>query len=73
MLLPKFTKKGVILVTCHSVHEAEQLYKAGATYVILPHYLGAYHATEMIAQFEKHPRIFVKARKIQKEQMARHH
>lgn len=68
----KHTTDGAILVTCRTVEEAERLYEAGATYVILSHYLGAYHATQMIEVYDVDPEVFIRNRAIQQEQISRH-
>lgn len=68
----KNNKDGIILMTCHSAHDAKMLYDEGATYVILPHYLGAYHATQMIHVYEENPDIFFQERKVQEDQMKKH-
>ncbi|MCA9371765.1 cation:proton antiporter [Candidatus Woesebacteria bacterium] len=44
-------RKAIILVISHNAQEARTLYEVGATYVIMPHYLGAQHAVKII---EKH-------------------
>lgn len=41
----------IIIVVSHDIEDAEALYKKGATYVIIPHYLGARFATNMISKF----------------------
>jgi Kef-type K+ transport system membrane component KefB/Trk K+ transport system NAD-binding subunit len=41
-------KSAVIIVIAHSIAHAETLYTAGATYVILPHFLGGAHTAAMI-------------------------
>lgn len=38
----------IIIVRAREIHEARALYKLGATYVVMPHYLGAKYATAMI-------------------------
>ncbi len=63
---------GVLLIMSHSVMDAKKLYEEGATYVILPHYLGAYHATQMISNCKENPEVFEKAREIQKKQIIKH-
>lgn len=68
----KVQSDGIILLTCRTIEEAERLYEAGATYVILSHYLGAYHATQMIDVYELDPEVFLRARDIQKQQAAKH-
>lgn len=46
----KRNKKGIIMVISHDVAHAKALYLAGASYVIMPHYLGAHHAALLIAK-----------------------
>ncbi|MGM5482264.1 MAG: cation:proton antiporter [Nanobdellota archaeon] len=41
-------KKCVISVVSHQINEAERLYEEGATYVIMPHFLGGKHFSTMI-------------------------
>lgn len=41
-------KKTVISVVSHQIDEAERLYEAGATYVIMPHFLGGKHFSTML-------------------------
>jgi hypothetical protein len=60
------------MAVCHHVDDAEKLYQAGATYVILPHYLGAYHATQIISTMDTDPDIFKKERIIQQKQINQH-
>ena len=43
-------KKAIILLVSHSIDEATELYKRGATYVILPHFLGGNQASKMIRE-----------------------
>lgn len=41
----------IIIVISHDAEDTEELYEKGATYVIMPHYLGARFATNMIGKF----------------------
>ena len=41
-------KKVIIMAISHQVEEASELYKQGATYVIMPHFLGGHHASQLI-------------------------
>ena len=41
-------KKAIVIVRAREMEDAKQLYELGATYVIMPHYLGAKYATNMI-------------------------
>ncbi len=55
MTLLKYYRKvnpsGIIILISHDVSEAKHLYLAGATYVVVPHNLGAHHAAKMVAQY----------------------
>lgn len=53
---------GVIMPLSHQVSEARSLYLEGATYVIMPHFLGAEHASAMLAKFHDDPESLEKAR-----------
>lgn len=44
-------KKAKVIVTASRVDEALKLYKQGADYVILPHFLGGEHVAQMISDF----------------------
>jgi Kef-type K+ transport system membrane component KefB len=53
LLLVQYYRKvnadGIIIVIAHEVKHAQDLYLAGATYVIMPHFLGAHHGSRLIA------------------------
>lgn len=55
-------KKAIILVISQDVSEAQELYDNGASYVIMPHYLGAMYAVSMMERYELDPHEFTKAR-----------
>ncbi|MCX7997105.1 MAG: cation:proton antiporter [Patescibacteria group bacterium] len=42
--------KAIVIVLAHDASEAKELYARGATYVIVPHYLGARYASRMIVR-----------------------
>jgi len=44
----QINKNAIILVVSHNIEEANALYKAGVTYVIMPHFLGGSHTSMMI-------------------------
>jgi Kef-type K+ transport system membrane component KefB len=52
LIIREENPKAIIIVISHDIKQAEELYSAGATYVIMPHYLGARHAANMIARLE---------------------
>ncbi|MFH1789040.1 MAG: cation:proton antiporter family protein, partial [Candidatus Altiarchaeota archaeon] len=41
-------KKTITILVSHRIDEAMELYKNNATYVIMPHFLGAHHAATLI-------------------------
>lgn len=43
-------KKAIITVVSHQIDEAMKLYAAGATYVLMPHFLGGHHVSTMIEE-----------------------
>ncbi|MDP7244280.1 MAG: cation:proton antiporter [Flavobacteriales bacterium] len=43
-------KKAIITVVSHQIDEAIKLYDAGATYVLMPHFLGGHHVSTMIEE-----------------------
>ena len=43
-------QSAIILVRSHEIEQTKRLYALGASYVIMPHYLGAKYATQMIAR-----------------------
>ncbi len=47
----KQNEAGIIILISHDIKQARELYLNGASYVIMPHYLGAHHASNMIAQY----------------------
>lgn len=42
---------GVIITISHDVSGARELYRAGASYVVMPHYLGAHHAASLMEKY----------------------
>ena len=42
---------GIVVVISHDVEQTRQLYLAGASYVVMPHYLGARHAAHMVSKY----------------------
>lgn len=41
-------KKTIIIIVCHQINEALKLYENGATYVVMPYFLGGQHASTLI-------------------------
>ncbi len=73
MLLTKYyrdkNKDGIIITTSHFVNDAKKLYNIGSTYVVMSHYLGAYHASDMIMRYEQEKDIFDRFKTIQLNQI----
>lgn len=61
----KRNKEGVIVVTAHDEVKSKILYEAGATYVVMPYHLGAYHAGNMLMEFKNNPNVFDLEKEIQ--------
>lgn len=66
MLLVRHTrmsnKKAIIIVLSQRIDEAIQLYEEGATYVLMPHYLGAQYAAHMLVEYSLDFEKFERAR-----------
>lgn len=58
--LREFNQEVVIIVTALNVKSAKLLYEQGASYVVLPHYLGAEHITQLLHDFGAEPASFDK-------------
>ena len=56
----EFNKKVIIIVVSHQIDEAIKLYDAGATYVLMPHFLGGHHVSTMIEEHGLNPNKFLK-------------
>ncbi len=44
-------KDAIILVVSNQLHDSLKVYEAGATYVIMPHFIAAHHTSAMIEDF----------------------
>lgn len=61
-----------IIVVSHSVREALEMYKLGATYVITPHFLGGEHVAHLIEEFKEDKKKFEEeGKKAKKELVSR--
>ncbi len=47
----ELNKNSIIIVVSHSISEAMKLYNEGATYVIMPYFLGGEYASTLIAKY----------------------
>ncbi len=46
--------KAMVLVVSHRISDALELYKAGADYVILPHFLGGTYSASLVRKYNEH-------------------
>lgn len=74
-LLVRFYRKrnadGIIVVIAHTIADAKELYLAGASYVVMPHYLGAHHASLLMGKHGFDPEGFMKERNLHLSKMAK--
>jgi Kef-type K+ transport system membrane component KefB/Trk K+ transport system NAD-binding subunit len=62
--IKKEKKRGlIIIVTSRNLEEAKQLYEKGATYVIMPDFLGGLYVSEMIDNYQLDLKKFLKEKK----------
>ena len=47
----EYNKDAIIIVVAHQIDESLKLYDEGATYVIMPHFLGGHHTATMIEEY----------------------
>lgn len=64
LLIKTFQRsRAVIIVMAYTISEAEALYKEGANYVVMPHFLGGHYASSMLEEFGFHARKFSQERR----------
>jgi Trk K+ transport system NAD-binding subunit len=61
--------KIMIIVISHQIDDAMVLYEAGATYVIMPHFLGGKHVATMIENHKLNVRKFLKEKALHLEHL----
>ena len=59
----QINSKAIIIAISHNVKEANELYNRGATYIIMPHFLGGSHASRMIDEYKLDINKFLKEKK----------
>jgi len=62
---------GIILVISHDIDHARELYLAGASYVIMSHYLGAHHASLMIERYGFNSHEFERERNLHLQKLSK--
>ncbi|MFH1425396.1 MAG: cation:proton antiporter [archaeon] len=50
--IKRVNKNAIFIVIAHHVDDALELYNAGASYVIMPHFLGGHHTAGLIEKYE---------------------
>lgn len=64
-----YNKDGTIIALSHNIKESQELYKSGASFVIMPHYLGAKHAARMLENYGLSHEEFGKERTLHLEEL----
>ncbi|MDD3263349.1 MAG: cation:proton antiporter [Candidatus Nanoarchaeia archaeon] len=57
--IKELNKNALITVVANQINDAIKLYKSGATYVIMPHFLGGKHFSTMLESYESNPGKFL--------------
>ncbi len=55
----------ILIVTARQINEAFKLYKAGADYVILPHFLGGEYTAKIIEDAKTNKKKYAEVRAVQ--------
>lgn len=66
----KRSKDAVIMVISHNIDDAIRLYKEGASYVILPHFIGGQYGSHLIKKIGFNPERFARMKKKHLEYLA---
>lgn len=59
----KFNKRAVIIVIAHKIADALHFYEKGASYVLLPHFIGGKHAANLIKKHKSSKTAYNKEKK----------
>lgn len=70
--LKEENKKAIVVIVSYDLNEAFTLYENGATYVLMPHYLGGLHIGTMIEDYGFDIRKFLKEQVKQVERLKKH-
>lgn len=66
-------RAAIIIVVSHQIEEAMKLYDEGATYVVMPHFLGGHHASTMIEEYGLDIERFLKEKVAHVEHLRKRH
>ncbi|MFQ5620903.1 MAG: NAD-binding protein [Candidatus Nanoarchaeia archaeon] len=61
----KVNKKAIIIVVAHQIKDALGLYEEGASFVLLPHFIGGKHAAHMIKKYKTTKKFYAAEKKKQ--------
>ncbi len=62
-------KKSIIIVISHQIDEALKLYKEGASYVIMPHFLGGHYTSKLIESYGLNVNKFLEEKSLHLEKL----
>ena len=68
-LFHKKNKEGIVIVTARHISDAFDLYKAGADYVILPHFLGGEYTAKLIEEGKNDKKFYKEEKEKQIKEM----
>jgi len=54
----KASRRTMVIAVSHQIDEAIELYQAGATFVLMPHFLGGHYLASLIAKSGLRPKVF---------------
>src|SRR3989344_3542813 len=57
--ITRSNKRAISIIIAKTIQQAQTLYQEGATYVLMPHYLGARYASHMISRFGLHKQAYL--------------
>ncbi|KKR50361.1 MAG: Sodium/hydrogen exchanger [Microgenomates group bacterium GW2011_GWC1_41_8] len=57
--ITRSNKRAISIIIAQTIQQAQTLYQEGATYVLMPHYLGARYASHMISRFGLHKQAYL--------------
>ena len=57
--ITRSNKLSISIIIAQTIQQAQTLYQEGATYVLMPHYLGARYASHMISRFGLHKQAYL--------------
>ena len=57
-------KDAILIAVSHQIEDALMLYKEGASYVLLPHFLGGKHVSKMIEEYQFNNKKFEEQKEI---------